>query len=124
MAFTDAEREYLAEARLGRVATVSKDGDPDVAPVGFRIDEDRVLIGGLDNAKTLKYHNVKGTGRAAFVVDDLVSTDPWRPRGLKLHGSAVIVDRGGRPVIEITPDTVWSWGINPSAARMEKRAVA
>src|SRR5437773_669391 len=43
MAFTDAEHEFLSEARLGRVATVSKDGDPDVAPVGFGIDDDRVL---------------------------------------------------------------------------------
>src|SRR5437762_478165 len=69
--FTDAEREFLSSARLGRIATVSRGGDPDVAPVGFRVDEQGdFLVGGLDNAKTLKYHNAKSSGRAAIVVDE------------------------------------------------------
>jgi hypothetical protein len=32
--FTDAELRYLSERRLGRIATVGKDGTPHVAPVG------------------------------------------------------------------------------------------
>ena len=125
MVFTDAEREFLSTARLGRIATVSRGGDPDVAPVGFRVDEqDDFLVGGLDNAKTLKYHNVKSSGRAAMVVDELVSVDPWRVRGVKVHGSASIEDHAGRPVIRIRPERVWSWAINPGATGMEKRKVA
>jgi pyridoxamine 5'-phosphate oxidase family protein len=36
-AFSDAELEYLAEEerRLGRLATVGKDGTPHVVPVGW-----------------------------------------------------------------------------------------
>jgi pyridoxamine 5'-phosphate oxidase family protein len=36
--FTDAERRYLSERRLGRIATVGKDGTPHVAPVGWSDD--------------------------------------------------------------------------------------
>jgi len=129
MVFTYVEREFLSQARLGRVATVSKDGEPDVAPVGFGLDDDdNVLIGGLDNTKTRKYHNVKATGRASFVVDDLQSVDPWRPRGVKVTGAASIVERNGRPVLRIVPETVWSWALNQDAekrfAGIEKRSVA
>src|SRR6266545_4221511 len=33
--YTDAELQYLSERRLGRIATVGKDGTPHVAPVGW-----------------------------------------------------------------------------------------
>jgi hypothetical protein len=67
--FTDVELEYLNTQRLARIATVSAKGEPDVAAVGFRVDGDQVVVGGLDNTKTRKYWNVKGTGRASLVVD-------------------------------------------------------
>ena len=90
--FTDAERRYLSERRLGRIATVGKDGTPHVAPVGWSYDPDQdvVEVGGHDFARTKKYHDVKRSGRAAIVIDDLASVDPWRPRGIEVRGK-----RGG-----------------------------
>jgi pyridoxamine 5'-phosphate oxidase family protein len=119
MSLTDAERAYLAGQRLGRVATASSTGEPDVAPVTFRLTpDDRVEIDGLDNPKTLKWRNVTATGRAAFVVDDLATIDPWSPRGVKLRGPASAdTDPDDRRVIRITPETIWSWGINPDAPK-------
>jgi pyridoxamine 5'-phosphate oxidase family protein len=126
MTFTAAERVFLGEARLGRIATTSADHVPDVAPVGFSVDGDDILVGGMDITKTLKYHNIRATGTGSFVVDDLASVDPWRPRGVKVTGAAVIEDGGRRPRIRITPDTVWSWGINQDAQKrfgpIEKRS--
>jgi pyridoxamine 5'-phosphate oxidase family protein len=119
MAFTEHERRYLAEQPLGRIATTSAAGEPDIAPVGFGVDDGGVIeIGGLDNTKTIKWHNVLATGRAAFVVDDLATVDPWRPRGVKVRGAAeaVTTDAGHR-VIRITPERVWSWGLNPDAPK-------
>ena len=115
MPFTDQERDYLASQPLGRIATASATGVPDVAPVTFRIaDDGRIEIGGMDNPKTLKWRNVGATGRAAFVVDDLASTEPWSPRGVKLRGVASAdTDPDGREVIRITPEVIWSWGVNP-----------
>jgi pyridoxamine 5'-phosphate oxidase family protein len=47
-ALTAAEITYLKSQRLGRLATVGPDGQPHVAPVGFRYnpDEDAIEIVG------------------------------------------------------------------------------
>lgn len=119
MSFTDAERTYLAGQRLGRIATASSVGEPDVAPVTFGLTaEGRIEVDGLDNPKTLKWRNVTATGRAAFVVDDLATVDPWTPRGIKVRGTASAdTDADGRRVIRITPETIWSWGLNTDAPK-------
>ncbi len=113
--FSDKEVAYLKSQRLARIATAWADGQPDVAPVGFLFDGQCFLIGGLDIKRTLKYRNVKTNGRAALVIDDLESLDPWSPRGIKIHGTARIIEREGHmgqsEYIEITPQRYWSWGI-------------
>ena len=38
MSFSEEEINYLQSQRLARIATVSADGQPDVAPVGFEFD--------------------------------------------------------------------------------------
>ena len=128
MPFTDAERTFLDETRLGRIATTSPDHVPDVAPVGFRVVDDEIVVGGMDITKTRKYHNVRRTGSASFVVDDLASVDPWRPRGVKVTGEARIEGEGRDSVIRIAASTVWSWGLNEGAETrfgpIEKRDAA
>lgn len=130
MTFTDAEISFLRSAQLGRIATASGSGEPDVAVVGYRLHDDMsVEVGGMDNTKTRKYHNVKANPRASFVVDELVSVDPWRPRGLKITGPVGLGrDSRGRPTLMLRADTIWSWGINRGAEThfgpIEKRSVA
>ncbi len=130
MAFTPAEVEYLATQRIGRIATTSASGEPDVAPVTYTVDADGAIrISGFDNPKTIKWRNVLATGRAAFVVDDLASVNPWSPRGLKVRGAAEGVSPDGSGhVIVIRPEVVWSWGLNLDAPKrfhsIEKRAFA
>ena len=117
--FSEKEISYLQSQRLARIATVSSDGEPDVAPIGFTFDHGRLLVGGLDLKRTLKYTNAKATGRAAIVVDDLPSVSPPQPRGIKVHGTARIVPAeahlGSTEYIEITPQKYWSWGIEAPA---------
>src|SRR2546427_9465886 len=84
--FSEKEIGYLQSQRIARIATVSADGEPDVAPVGFTFAESCFLVGGIDLRRTLKYKNVKATGRAALVIDDFPNVDPPEPRGIKLHG--------------------------------------
>ena len=122
MVFTDTELEYLGSQRLGRIATVSAKGEPDVAAVGFRVDADDVVVGGIDITKTRKYFNVVATGRASLVVDDLASVEPWRPRMVKVTGRAEIgEDSRGKKAIRIHPETVWSFGLGED---FSKRSVA
>ena len=70
------EREFL-ESQPAQIATASRAGEPDVAPVGFEFDGECFYVGGLDVQKTLKYKNALTNPRAAIVFDDLQSTDPW-----------------------------------------------
>ena len=110
--FTDAELRYLSEFRLGRIATVGRDGTPHVAPVGWSYDpeHDVIEVGGRDFARSKKYHDVERSGRAAIVIDDLASVDPWRPRGIEVRGSAEVVD--DPPRIRIHPQRIVSWGLD------------
>jgi len=117
MSFTTEEIAYLRSQRLARIATVSADGQPDVVPVGYEYDGTHLYVGGMDPVKTRKFRNVQaGNTKVALVVDDLVSTDPWTPRYLRIYGTAELVDRQGRfgPALymRITPTISWSWNLN------------
>ena len=88
--FTDAELRYLTGGRqLGRIATVGVDGTPHVVPVGwiYNAARDTIDIGGHELERTKKFRDVARSGRAAIVIDDLKSTDPWRPRGSRSAGA-------------------------------------
>ena len=114
-AIGDRELAYLlSERRLGRVATVGADGTPHVAPVGFayNAEHDSIDVGGHDFERTKKFRDVARSGRAAIVVDDLESVDPWRPRGVEVRGPAEAI-REPRPLIRIRPQRVRSWGLEP-----------
>jgi pyridoxamine 5'-phosphate oxidase family protein len=110
-AFTEAELRYLSERRLGRLATVGKDGTPHVAPVGWSYspEHDVIEVGGRNFARSKKYRDVARSGRAAIVVDDLASVDPWGPRGIEVRGPAEVVD--DPPRIRIHPQRIVSWGL-------------
>jgi pyridoxamine 5'-phosphate oxidase family protein len=113
--FADSELDYLREKRperLGRIATVGKDGTPHVVPVGWRLNGelDTIDVGGMDLANTKKFRDARRTGRAAIVIDDLASVDPWSPRGIEVRGQAEIVETPRSP-IRIHPERVISWGL-------------
>ena len=112
-AFGDAELAYLqGDRRLGRVATVGGDGTPHVVPVGwtYNPEHDTIDVGGRDFERTKKFRDVVRSGRAAIVIDDLASVDPWRPRAVEVRGRAEAI-REPRPLIRIHPDRVLSWGL-------------
>ncbi len=116
-AFSETELTYLlGERRLGRVATVGKDGTPHVVPVGwsYNADQDSIDVGGREFERTKKYRDVKRSGRAAIVVDDFASIDPWRPRGVEVRGRAEAIG-GSRPMIRIRPERIVSWGVDSLA---------
>jgi pyridoxamine 5'-phosphate oxidase family protein len=114
-AFSEHELAYLdAGGKLGRIATVGADGTPHVTPVGWSVgpSADSIDVGGRSFERSKKYRDVARTGRAAIVIDDLASTDPWRPRGIEVRGRADIV-HDPSPMIRIHADRVISWGLAP-----------
>jgi pyridoxamine 5'-phosphate oxidase family protein len=125
-AFTPAEVEYLRSQPLMRFASASTTGAPDVAPVVFQVDGDDIVTGGFDITRTVRYRNVQSNPRVSVVIDDLVSTSPWTPRGIKIIGTAVIEEGDGGQRFRISPRVIISWAINdttPGIPQMERREV-
>lgn len=117
MSFTDDEIAYLRSQRLARIATVGADGQPDASPVGFEFYGTYFYIGGHHHPEnTRKFRNVAGGNvQVALIIDDLVSTDPWTPRFLRVYGTADATTRSGRfgsgPYLRITPRISWIWNL-------------
>ena len=111
--FTEAELAYLTGGRqLGRLATVGADGTPHVVPVGwiYNAASDTIDVGGHELEQTKKFRDAARTGRAAIVIDDLESVDPWRPRGIEVRGRGEAIALP-TPLIRIHPERIVSWGL-------------
>ena len=117
--FTEPEVQYLKSQRLARLATVSRKGQPDVVPVAFEFDNKYFWVGSHSQEifhRTRKYHNVrKGNILVALAIDDLVSVVPWRPRGVRVYGTAEVMEHNGQfgpgKYLRITPKVSWAWGL-------------
>ena len=121
---TTAEIAYLQSQRLARIATVGPDGQPHVVPVSFRYNAGTktIDIGGHDGfAKRKKWRDVKSNPKVAVVIDDIVSVNPWKVRGLEILGEAEMLMTGGQSIVpgfdpemfRVKPKRAVSWGINP-----------
>jgi len=110
--FGEAEAAYLAENFMGRVATASPSGQPHVVPVAYRFDGTTITFGGWNLTKSMKFRNLMANDKVAFVVDDLVSTRPWKVRGVEVRGKArPVTTSDGVTTITIIPLNIRSWGL-------------
>ena len=112
--FSEAELGYLAEGKLGRLATVNSAGQPHNVPVGWRYNAelDTIDISGRDFEASAKYRHVQANPKVAFVVDDVLP--PWRPRCVTILGTGETLPAAGPDegaLIRITAVRVISWGV-------------
>ena len=138
MSLSDAELEFLSSQAVGRLATVQPDGTLQVNPVGFAFNAELGTfdIHGFRLSTSRKFRNVAVNGRAAFVVDDVPSLDPWRVRCLEVRGHAQAINSTGQTseevdgaLIRVYPERVISFGIeipdqDPQAMIPHNRNVA
>jgi len=121
--FSEAETNYLKTQMLARVATVSHGGVPEVSPVSFEFDGKYFWIGSHSQdifARTQRYRNLTGGNpHVSMVIDDMASVNPWRPRGIRVSGTAEVGEHDGifgkGKYFRITPKRSVSWGIEPPA---------
>lgn len=129
--------EFLtSEPRMGRLATVSGDGEPRVAPVWFRHDGDRLLVHSMEESSKVK--NTLATGRFSMTVDKddapyagVVLTGKVEVLGADQHDYAALVNEravrylgaemggqmgpmiagmlGGHVTLALTPEKWDSW---------------
>lgn len=123
--FKPHEIDYLNASDVGRLATVAADGTVQNSPVGFRFNAnlDTIDISGYRMSKSRKFRNIAVNHTVAFVVDDIVSRDPYRVRCLEIRGTAeqahteesATEDNGDTldsAIIRITPKRIISFGIH------------
>ena len=131
--FSPSEIAYLESQRLARLATAGRDGQPHVVPVAFRYnpETDTVDVGGHDFAKRKKYRDVQQNPRVAFVVDDVVSLQPWTVRGIEIRGEVEILPTGGTAIVpnfdpemfRLRPRRVISWGVDGPMFQQNARSM-
>ncbi|MEU4431697.1 PPOX class F420-dependent oxidoreductase [Nocardia rhamnosiphila] len=120
MSFTSNEQQFLAEAGIGRLATVSPDGVVQNNPTGYRVNADGTIdIGGMRMRASRKFRNIEAGSRVSFVIDQQVSLEPYVIRGIEVRGTAEALDDEEPPfptqeraIIRIHPERVISWGID------------
>ena len=137
--FTEKELDYLRMQQVGRLATVSRKQVPQVTPLGFGVDEDRLYFNVKHTSK--KARNIRYNPKVCFVVD---YAPPWgsSPEELSwvlLWGKAELVSEGeyhekvkelfeekypgyeenwgvredgwSKYILVVTPTKVQSWGL-------------
>jgi len=132
--FTPKELEFMQSQRLGRLATVTPDGRPQNAPVGFRYNAElgTIDIGGGNMSRSKKFRNIQQNPYVAFVIDDMLL--PRKPRGVEIRGKAQGLDQGGKvifgedynrdqAIIRITPEQIIGWGIDTDPYQPNNRKV-
>ena len=88
--FSQKELEYLREQVLGRLATVSRKQIPQLTPIGFAADEERIYSNIRHDS--VKARNIRRNPRVSFVVDDSPS---WGVhRGVSVSGKAELISSG------------------------------
>jgi PPOX class probable F420-dependent enzyme len=122
--------ERLAQARVGRLATVTEAGRPHIVPVCFAVHDGRIVTAvdakPKQTRELARLANVMATGRASVLVDHY-EEDWTRLWWVRVDGSARITDdeaaidalaakydqyraqRPAGPVIAIDPERWRSW---------------
>lgn len=123
-AFTDAEVDFVRAHPLGRLATASPSGEPDVVAVLciYRRSLGVFLTGSGALDRTRRYHNARRNPRFSLVLDD-VTWEPYTIRGVKVTGSSEVrtaddslnLGATGVPLLVMRPERKWSWGIEEPA---------
>ena len=134
----DDERQFVASARVGRLATSTTDGRPHAVPVCFELFGEDVYVGldskpkSVDALKLRRVRNIVSNPQTALVVDRYA--EDWSSLGYVLitADAALVTDEderrnainalrhkyhqyqdllsGDAPVIRLSPVRVTSWG--------------
>jgi PPOX class F420-dependent enzyme/OxyR family protein/uncharacterized protein (TIGR02246 family) len=131
IALDNAARLYLASQRRGHLATMGRDGRPQVKPVGFHYNADlgTIDIFGTNMETSAKYRNVGARPDVAFTVDDVVSEGAAGVRFAEIRGRAEQTTAEPPPglsrhIIRIHPRRLVSWNIDPDHPGPQARDLA
>jgi PPOX class probable F420-dependent enzyme len=137
MELTGLARRFVAEAPVGRFATVDQQGAPHIIPICFALVGDH-LYSVVDQkpkrtTRLQRLRNIEANPSVALVIDRY--SDDWSQLAwVMVRGDASVIESGeeyalalrvlrekypqyrsmdldGRPMIRLSPDRVNAWGI-------------
>lgn len=139
MMFSEAERVFVAAARVGRLATADADGRPHVVPLCFAFVEERIVSAidvkpkRVEPMRLRRVRNIRANPSASLLVDRYV--EDWEALAwVRVDGEGRIEQPGSephtpavdalrakyeqyrehpledRPILLIEPERVRSWG--------------
>jgi PPOX class probable F420-dependent enzyme len=93
----DVARRRIAEARVGRLASVRPDGTPHLVPICFALVDDRIVTAVDDKPKTTpqlqRLANIRAHPEVTLLVDDY--SEDWSALWwARADGTARVVDDG------------------------------
>jgi pyridoxamine 5'-phosphate oxidase family protein len=134
MKLTESEQLFLSAQHHGRLATISRNGAPQIKPVGFSYNETlgTIDIAGFNMAASAKFKNVQANPRVAFVADDVPAPEEGAAgvRFLEIRGVAETVTDApgpGQPdsdnhlapeIIRIHPRRVLAFNVDGSGLQV------
>jgi PPOX class probable F420-dependent enzyme len=65
---SERQRKFLGKPRIGRLATIRRDGAPHIAPVWFMFEDGALLV--LTDRGSQKHRNIERDPRVEFCVDE------------------------------------------------------
>lgn len=139
MTLTEAEQRFLSAQHHGRLATIARDGIPQVKPVGFSYNPGlgTIDIAGMNMARSAKYKNVQANPNVAFVADDVPAPEDGAAgvRFLEIRGVAETLTAPAGPgqpdetghlapeIIRIHPRRVLAYNVDPDRPGLVTRDV-
>ena len=119
--FTDKELSRLRAARLARIATVGRDGQPHVVPLTFTLNEaeSTVDVGGIGFGSSKKWRDAVGNPSVTFLLDESSGGEAY---GIELRCRAEVHETGGETInprfpgfdpqfLRLRPFRIVSWGV-------------
>ncbi|MEM9427073.1 MAG: pyridoxamine 5'-phosphate oxidase family protein [Pseudomonadota bacterium] len=102
---TEDAKRIIREFPLGIVATITPDGRPAASPKGTFLVVD---------SNTIAYGDIRSPGTRTnlwkVAMAEVVFVDPFRRKGVRIAGSAEIVEVGHARYNELHPRWVETWG--------------
>jgi PPOX class probable F420-dependent enzyme len=135
MRLTKKVSKLIERERVCRVSTADADGKPHLVPVCHVFANEKIYFGSGDDAR--KVANLRHNPQIAVTVD-LYSDDWSQLKGVMVHGTATLIQRGPRfkqardrlylkyphyreeaalspsdsVIVEVTPTHVFTWGLD------------
>jgi pyridoxamine 5'-phosphate oxidase family protein len=108
MTLTDSEQRFLADQSRGHLATVDRDGIPQVKPVGFSYNPalGTIDIAGMNMAQSAKFKNIRTNAQVAFVVDEVTAPGVDGAHFLEIRGAAEAAEGPPDPTGHLAPEII------------------